>query len=45
MRFGTISDLITHAGRQGELASVLELGVQLPLDAQKNVSFLTPMVS
>jgi hypothetical protein len=42
--FGVIRNLIAHAGPEGKLPAVFELGVQLTLGAQQDVSFHTPVI-
>src|SRR5688572_16922810 len=44
VRLGIVGDLVTHAGAEHELASVLQLGVQLAFDAEQDVSLAAPVV-
>jgi hypothetical protein len=44
MRFRIISDLIAHAGRQDEMATVFEFGVQLPFKTEQNMPFFAPVI-
>lgn len=45
MWLGVVTDLVAHAWRQRESTAILQLGVQLPIKAQQNVAFATPMIS
>lgn len=44
MGFSVVGDLITHAGFQNELPSVLKLSMQFAFEAQQDVAFFTPVV-
>ena len=44
MGFRIVSDLITEAGLENKFSPVFELGVQLALETQEYVSFLTPVI-
>src|SRR5882724_9599172 len=44
MGLGVVADLVAHAGREDEFAAVFEGRFQLALHAEKNMSFLAPMV-
>src|SRR5688572_21198024 len=44
MRFGVVGDLIAHSRFQRERATVFQLGVQLPFDAEKDVTLGAPMI-
>ena len=45
MRLGIVCDLITHAWFEYKLPAVLELGLQLTLKAQNNMSFHASVIS
>ncbi len=45
MWFGIICNLIAHARFKNKLPAILKLGMQLAIEAQKNVSFHAPVVS
>ena len=44
MRLGAVGHLIAHPRRQMEHAAVLELRLQLALDAEENVTFAAPVI-
>lgn len=44
MGLGSICNLIAHSGCQHEPPAIFELGVQLSLQAQEDVSLRTPMI-
>lgn len=44
MAFHAIAYLVTHPGRQRELAAVLQFGVQFPFQAQQDMPAPTPVV-
>jgi hypothetical protein len=44
MRFRVVCNLVTHTWRKREFATVFELGMQRPFDAEKYVPFLAPVV-
>lgn len=44
MGLGVVTDLVAHAWGQREPTAILQLGVQLPIKAQQNVPFATPMI-
>ena len=39
-----VSDLVAHAGFQGELSAVLKFGDEFPFKAKQDVAFRAPMV-
>ncbi len=39
-----IRNLITHAGHKRESAAVTQLRLELPLDDEKNVAAIAPMI-
>lgn len=44
MGLGVVGHLIAHARRQGEDAAILQLGVQLPLEAEQHVALAAPVI-
>ncbi|MNF60334.1 hypothetical protein D3C84_419500 [compost metagenome] len=44
MGLGVVRHLIAHARRQGEDAAILQLGVQLPLEAEQNMALAAPVI-
>ena len=45
MWLGVVTDMVGDACGERESTAVLQLGVQLPIKAQQNVPFATPMIS
>ncbi len=45
MGFGVVRNLITHARLKNKRSTVLKFGVQLALEAEKNMAFDAPVVS
>ena len=44
MRFGVVSNLVTHARREHEIATVLQFCVQFAADAKQYVSIAAPVI-
>lgn len=44
MRLGVVGNLITHAGFQHKLPSILKLSMQFTLKAEQDVAFHAPVV-
>jgi hypothetical protein len=44
MGFSIVGDLIAHAGGEGEFAAVVQLGVELALQAKQDMSLAAPVV-
>jgi len=44
VRLGAIGNLVADAGSEGERPSILELGMELALEAQEDVALRTPVV-
>lgn len=44
MGFGVVRHLVAHARRQGEDAAILQLGVQLPFEAEQHMALAAPVI-
>ena len=44
MCLGVVTDLVAHARRQGEVAAVLQFGVQLSFQAKQDMALVAPVV-
>jgi hypothetical protein len=44
MCLGIVGNLVTHAGHERELASILKFGLKVSFDTEKDVAFDAPMV-
>ena len=44
MRLGSVRHLVAHARPQAEQSPIRQLGFELALDAEENVTLLTPMI-
>ena len=44
MRLGVVADLIAHARVERESATIFQFGVQLPFEAEQNMTLPAPMI-